>query len=125
MTPTAEIRELRHYHLRSSDGTVRGPVGYEEYLQWMMDHNDGKPCVNLKTTTVGEKPERDAGTVADVSTIFLSINHNWVGGPPILWETMVFGGPSDDWQERYRSEEEALRRHDEIVETLKRGEALE
>ena len=125
MTPTADDVALRHYYLRSPDGTVSGPVGIEEYMRWMTEHNGGKPCVNLKTTTVGEKPERDAGTAADVSTIFLCINHNWFGGAPTLWETMVFGGSSDAWQERYVSEEEALRRHDEIVEALKRGEALE
>jgi hypothetical protein len=27
-----------------------------------------------------------------VSTVFLGINHNWGDGPPILYETMVFGG---------------------------------
>jgi hypothetical protein len=25
-----------------------------------------------------------------VSTIFLGLDHNYMGGPPILWETMVF-----------------------------------
>jgi hypothetical protein len=29
-----------------------------------------------------------------VSTVFLGIDHNWLRtGPPVLWETMVFGGP--------------------------------
>lgn len=29
-----------------------------------------------------------------VSTIFLSLDHSWGEGPPILWETMVFAGKS-------------------------------
>ncbi len=37
-----------------------------------------------------------------VSTVFLGLDHNWSGtGPPILWETMIFGGPHDDFQMRY------------------------
>lgn len=27
----------------------------------------------------------------EVSTVFLGLNHNWGDGPPVLWETMVFG----------------------------------
>ena len=30
-----------------------------------------------------------------VSTVFLGIDHNWGGGEPLLFETMVFGGPLD------------------------------
>lgn len=34
-----------------------------------------------------------------VSTIFLGLDHGWEeGGPPVLWETMVFGGPLDHQQ---------------------------
>jgi hypothetical protein len=29
---------------------------------------------------------------AKVSTVFLGLDHNWSGGPPVLWETMIFGG---------------------------------
>lgn len=29
----------------------------------------------------------------EVSTVFLGLDHRWGSGPPILWETMVFGGP--------------------------------
>jgi hypothetical protein len=38
-----------------------------------------------------------------VSTVFLGLDHGWDGGPPVLWETMVFGGPHDEYQERYTS----------------------
>ena len=30
-----------------------------------------------------------------VSTVFLGLNHNFGEGPPILWETMVFGPVQD------------------------------
>lgn len=67
-----------------------------------------------------------------VSTVFLGIDHNWLGGgEPILWETMCFDH-SDvarrgkrqwsgmlDYQERYRSHEEALAGHEEAVAWVK------
>lgn len=36
-----------------------------------------------------------------VSTVFLGLDHNFAeGGAPVLWETMVFGGPLDQEQDR-------------------------
>ena len=46
-----------------------------------------------------------------VSTVFLAINHNFFGEPPILWETMVFGGLLDQEQCRYSSRAAALAGH--------------
>lgn len=38
---------------------------------------------------------------ANISTIFLGMDHSWSAtGPPVLWETMVFGGEHNDYQER-------------------------
>ena len=39
-----------------------------------------------------------------VSTVFLGLDHRWFGdGPPLVFETMVFGGEFDHEQERYGS----------------------
>ena len=46
-----------------------------------------------------------------VSTVFLGLNHNWGGGRPLLFETMVFGGPHDENQNRYATWEEAEAGH--------------
>jgi hypothetical protein len=46
-----------------------------------------------------------------VSTVFLSLDHQWGQGPPVLWETMIFGGPFSQFQERYTSRLDALRGH--------------
>jgi hypothetical protein len=35
-----------------------------------------------------------------VSTVFLGMAHGWMSGEPILWETMVFGGPLNGTQQR-------------------------
>lgn len=36
-----------------------------------------------------------------VSTTFLAIDHGFDGGPPVLYETMIFGGKLDGYQRRY------------------------
>lgn len=46
-----------------------------------------------------------------VSTIFLAIDHRRSDGPPILFETMIFGGPFDQYQERCSTWEEAEAMH--------------
>ncbi len=56
-----------------------------------------------------------------VSTVFLGLDHNWSGGEPILFETMIFG-PSDFSgidQFRYRTWREAETAHAKIVDELK------
>ena len=40
-------------------------------------------------------------------------------GPPILWETMVFGGEFTDECRRYSSQEDARRGHAEMVKKVK------
>lgn len=57
-----------------------------------------------------------------VSTVFLGLDHDFSGkGPPILWETMVFGGPHDGDQDRYTSHADALAGHEAMVERVSRG----
>jgi len=48
----------------------------------------------------------------EVSTVFLGLDHNFTGrGGPILFETMIFGGPLDLWQDRYGTYADAERGH--------------
>ena len=59
----------------------------------------------------------------EVSTVFLMLDHQFGDGPPVLWETMVFGeGPWDQWQDRYTSKADAEAGHKRIVEAIMRGE---
>lgn len=53
-----------------------------------------------------------------VSTIFLGIDHAFGGGPPVLWETMVFGSNSE-YQDRYTSHEDALVGHAKACDILR------
>jgi hypothetical protein len=47
-----------------------------------------------------------------VSTIFIGIDHRIYGnGPPLLFETIIFGGPLDEHQWRYASYDDAQTGH--------------
>lgn len=47
-----------------------------------------------------------------ISTVFLGMDHNFDGdGPPILFETMIFGGENDGYQVRYATYDEAMVGH--------------
>lgn len=59
------------------------------------------------------------GTPIKVSTIFLGIDHNWGEGPPLLFETMVFGGEHDEYQERYATYDEAIEGHERAIKLVK------
>lgn len=67
------------------------------------------PCT-LYETDWSDPPRRVGNTRlpwAWVSTVFLPLNHAWDDGPPVLFETMIFGGAFDQEQWRYRTWAEA------------------
>jgi hypothetical protein len=57
-----------------------------------------------------------------VSTVFLGINHQYdPNGPPLVWETMVFGlKGQEDRPIRYSSKAEAEEGHKRMVELVKK-----
>lgn len=50
-----------------------------------------------------------------VSTIFLGMDHSFGAGQPILFETMIFGGTHNHYQERYRTFEGAIAGHKRAI----------
>ena len=55
-----------------------------------------------------------------VSTVFLGLDHNFMGkGPPIVFESMVFGGPFNHEMWRYATWDEAVTGHERLVECVK------
>lgn len=51
-----------------------------------------------------------------VSTCFLGIDHNFGRtGPPLVFETMIFGGEHDQYTERYSTWDDAINGHYEAV----------
>lgn len=58
----------------------------------------------------------------EVSTVFLGLDHGFDNEDlPVLWETMIFGGPHDQEEWRYTSREEAMAGHERIVRALLEG----
>jgi len=55
---------------------------------------------------------------ADVSTVFLGLDHQFGDGPPLLFETLIFGGDRDGDMWRYSTWEEAEAGHDAVVDEL-------
>lgn len=98
---------------------------------WIVDENGNPRLTDLLTWADWfEKSENcivkqdyiqgGEGTVT-VSTVFLGIDHNFVDeGPPLLWETMVFGGKFDHYRDRCSgNKEQAEAMHDKMVAYVK------
>jgi hypothetical protein len=66
-----------------------------------------------------EKSDRHVGStlVGDVhiSTVFLGLDHSFGDGPPLLFETMIFGGKHNQKQWRYSTWDEAVAGHEAAV----------
>jgi hypothetical protein len=135
---------VSHWYLLDKDRKLY-PVGVLESARAMEERTRvhkltgtdpwavGNDEVSLGVTYAGEHLGVRYGrteTVVRVSTVFLSLDHAFhVGtekGPPLLFETMVFGLPDGaEYQDRYSTWEEAEAGHREVVRKLKQGESLE
>ena len=90
--------------------------------KYILDGHKVVPCDDL--ITWGKWLENiDARRVASnekgdvkVSTVFLGLNHRFGDGPPLLFETMIFGGPYDQNEDRYSTWEEAEAGHKRMCE---------
>ena len=78
-------------------------VGLSEWADWF-----GKANRHInKTKITGE---------INVSTVFLGIDYSFGSDIPLLFETMIFGGEHDQYQERYATWDEAEKGHIIAVE---------
>lgn len=66
-------------------------------------------------------PRKARSESARVSTVFLGIDHNVFGGPPLLFETMIFGGVHDETQLRCSKWDEAEEMHKLACEMARKG----
>jgi len=48
-----------------------------------------------------------------ISTVWLGLDHRWDAGPPLIFETMVWGpgGECEEYMERYSTENDAILGH--------------
>jgi hypothetical protein len=80
------------------------PVEVEDVREWARWFETAD-C-RVAQTTVGE---------SDISTVFVGLDHSFGMGTPEVYETLVFGGPLDQEQERYATREEAVAGHEAMV----------
>lgn len=88
------------------DGHV--PVPCDDFLKWAE-----------WLGTADRHVAKDLVARAVISTVFLGLDHNFSGGPPLLFETMIFGGKHDGYQDRYSTWDEAVAGHNRAVEMVK------
>ncbi|MGL5937042.1 MAG: hypothetical protein ACRCZI_15630 [Cetobacterium sp.] len=109
---TENIERGRHFIL--DGGEVRA-VDLLTWAAWFESHTEDRV---IALTVV--QPE------IKVSTVFLGLDHSFrMTGPPLIFETMVFGGFLDQEQVRYATIAEARAGHFAMVERVKRAEAGE
>src|SRR5712671_1952524 len=83
---------------------------------YILDGHTPVACDLLTWASKFESENRHVGiTVKDgvkVSTVFLGLNHQYdPDGPPLLFETMIFGGAHDEYCERCSTWEQAEKMH--------------
>jgi hypothetical protein len=102
------MKEIHNYILDERGEPIVEP-DLMKWAKWFQVSND-KRLVKLEKVADGE-----------VSTVFLGIDHNFSGaGEPVLWETMIFGGANDQYQDRCSgSREQAEAMHARAVQFLK------
>ena len=73
-----------------------------------------------KNTTFSKPLFKSKFGEVEVSTIFMAMDHNFDvnSDEPILFETMVFGGEHNDYQERYHTYDRAEEGHKRICEMV-------
>lgn len=101
---------LKHYILDENNNTVE--VDLLTWGKWL-EHSDNRIVGYTQITSQ-----------ASVSTVFIGIDHRWPGwppGPPILFETLVFGGALDGQGDRYCSYDDALTGHRMFVKRARKA----
>jgi hypothetical protein len=103
----------REYYILDADGEPQ-PCDLLTWGKWFNIHN-----TTVANDQVGE---------ARISTVFFGVDLRLVSGidngQPVLWETMIFGGPYHLHGYRYTSERAALEKHAALVAQLRAEKGL-
>ncbi len=95
-------------YVLDENGMVRPEPDLLAWAKWFSEANR-----DVKDERVGK---------ARVSTVFMGLNHAFGGGPPILWETMVFGGPLGGEQDRCAgNREQAEAMHERMMKRVRQA----
>lgn len=95
---------MNDYYRLNDDHTVT-KVDLMEWAENMETENTRVACTDL-------------GDGRHIATVFLGLDHRWYRpGPPLIFETTMYGG-EDDYLVRYSTYEQALRGHQQTVESF-------
>lgn len=89
------------------DGSVERVDDLLMWSKWI-----GQGNRHIKNDKIGD---------VSISTVFLGLDHKFGEGEPLLFETMIFGGEHDQYQERYTNIEDSKIGHDKAVKLVKGG----
>jgi hypothetical protein len=90
------------------------PIGIQDWARMMHDleQRDRRHVRDSRVTSA-------SGVEYRVSTVFLGIDLGTRGGPPLIYETMIFGpGQWNEFRVRYCGDEEAGDGHEWVVAAL-------
>jgi len=90
------------------------PVIEPDLIKWAQWHGKADRHVDKTELPTGEL----------ISTVFLGTNHAFILETPVLFETMIFGGEHDEFQERYSTWEEAEIGHKRAIEMIKHPKVI-
>jgi hypothetical protein len=97
---------IKNFYILDKSGNPTPCEDIIAWAKWFEQDPESRRIVARDTFRAAD------GTDVIVSTVFLGLDHGWGDGPPVLWETMIFGGTGlSEWQERATSREEALANH--------------
>ena len=110
---------IRHYILKGHEAVPCENV--MEWAEWFSVNVDRRRVAKTEFTSniflawLGKLLKIKRFEPVMVSTVFLSLNHNWDDGEPLLFETMVFGGKLNGELWRCSTWEEAEKNHKKVV----------
>jgi len=100
--------------------SILAEAGRRMSLHYILDEHGEPIACDLLTwgrwfETTNRTVYRDTRWGVTVSTVFLGLDHGFdPSGPPVLWESMVFGGPGDQDMDRYTSKLQAVAGHNQL-----------
>ncbi len=89
------------------------PTSFDEWVKWETENQDRR-IISRNRIFINEEEIL-------ISTVFLGIDHSFNRlHPPIVFETMIFGGKQDGWQDRYHTYREACDGHLKALEMVRK-----
>lgn len=102
------VRGPLNWYLMNAAGEIKPAVTWAQLNRESID--EWRSWWRIGDTEVGI-----FSRTARISTVFLGLDHRYDRydghGPPLVFETMIFGGPLDEEQARYATMDEAKEGH--------------